>query len=62
MFMNIAKLVSNFPQSDSLMGLSSAFFFKQLSANLAIFLAASGEYCFLSRGSIIKLNLLLSAG
>lgn len=45
-----------------IVGLSLAFLFKQLSANLAIFLAAMGENWFLSRGSIIMLNLLLSAG
>jgi len=43
-------------------GLSSGFFFKQLSANLAILRAAWREYWFLRRGSIITANLLVSAG
>lgn len=43
-------------------GRSLGFLFKHLSANFAIFLAAFMEYCFWRRGSMIMLNLLLSAG
>lgn len=45
-----------------IVGRSFALFNRQLSANLAIFLAALEEYWLSSRGSIIKPNFLLSGG